>query len=739
MKKIVIAITAASYSGNKGAAAMLQSSIKQLYKKYGDSLEINLMSVYPEEDEVQKPFDFIHIVSCKPEQLLFIAFPLAILFKLLGWIKPFGKLLCRNKILNAYRNTDFVLDEAGISFVDSRGPVMNTYAFVCGAVPMLLGKKVMKYSQAMGPFHNPINKILAKILLPKMALICARGEITLKNLESIGVTENVKLCADGAFSMEDDEIVAGHIEEVCSKDAFYDKKVAGLSISSVVNKKCAKLGIDYCSEMVQFVKYLNRKGYRVLLIANAARINSTKSRNNDLMVGDAIYEALDDKEMVRWYHEEMSAEEIREYISRCEFVVASRFHAMIGSLEKKVPVLLVGWSHKYKEVLDMFQLGAYAIDYSKLNSSYLESEFEKFESQLSEIKANINKNYDAVIESSKTNIKYVTEIIDDYNDNREERQAEDKKKRKKKIQSACKYVFLVLVVIFMYRFFKRNINDIRDANITINWKTFIVSLCIYFVYKTTQASLWHYITVLDNCAIAHGKAVTTYLYSTLGKYIPGKVFTLAARFPAYDEQGVPMRKVTICFLLENLCTLFGAAFLFVISLFFFPNDIIKDYRYLIVVCIIAFFICINPKIINFFLGILEKITHKKDLVIEINYISMIKIVVLFIFNWIIAGIGFYMLVNSFVPISPSKMLYVGGIFGLAVTVGFFAVFAPSGIGVREAVMIFGFTTMTNLMPAGMAGVVAVVSRLWVSVAELILIAAAAIINKIVKKAEKNKK
>ena len=61
MRDITIAITAASYSGNKGAAAMLQSSIKQLHDVYGDRLNINLMSVYPGEDKKQLPFDFINI------------------------------------------------------------------------------------------------------------------------------------------------------------------------------------------------------------------------------------------------------------------------------------------------------------------------------------------------------------------------------------------------------------------------------------------------------------------------------------------------------------------------------------------------------------------------------------------------------------------------------------------------------------------------------------------------------
>lgn len=106
MRDVVIAITAASYSGNKGAAAMLQSSIRQLHERYGERLNINLMSVYPSEDKKQIPWDFIKIVPCKPEQLLFVAFPLAVLYKAFKWCPPIKKLLLKNKILKAYSQTD---------------------------------------------------------------------------------------------------------------------------------------------------------------------------------------------------------------------------------------------------------------------------------------------------------------------------------------------------------------------------------------------------------------------------------------------------------------------------------------------------------------------------------------------------------------------------------------------------------------------------------------------------------
>ena len=417
---INIAITAASYSGNKGAAAMLQSSLSQLYEKYGSRLNVKLMSVYPNADREQVPFDFVEVVPATPEKLVFLAFPLAVLYKGLGWLPVMKTLLGKNKIIAAYRDTDLVIDEAGISFSDNRGFVMNTYAFITMAVPKLIGVPVVKYSQAMGSFESFFNRIYAKIILPRMELICARGDITMENLRSIGVDKKAVICADGAFSMKDSVKAAEKVEEHISEDPFYNGNVVGLSLSSVVDKKCRKLNINYRGIMCGFAKYLIGRGYNVLLIANAARIGSVKARNNDLMVCDDIYSRVSDKEHIRWYHEEMDAEEIREYIGRCRFLVASRFHAMIGALEKKVPVMLIGWSHKYKEVLDMFEIGAYASDYKAMKGmsgqdaiKKLVKDFMKLENDEESIRELIDLHYDEVMESSKRNISEIGNVIEE--------------------------------------------------------------------------------------------------------------------------------------------------------------------------------------------------------------------------------------------------------------------------------------------------------------------------------------
>ncbi len=411
MRDITIAILGA-YSGNKGAAAMLQSSVKQLYALYGPALNINLMSVYPDEDRMQIPYDFIRVAPAKPERVLFIAFPLALLYRLFRWFKPAVWLLSKNKIIRAYLESDIVLDEAGIAFVDSRGFVMNTYAAVMMLLPLLLGLPVVKYSQALGSFSTGWNRFLAKLILPKLALICARGEITRQYLEDIGVTSNVTLCADGAFSMPDDEATAKEVEVMCEADAFYSSNYISLSLSSVVDKRCEKLGIDYRRHMIDFINGLTDNGYGVLLIANAARKGSEQSRNNDLPLCKDIFTIVRDNPKVRFYDEEMSPEKIRELIGKSEAFVGSRFHAMIAALARKKPVLLIGWSHKYKEVLDMFGLGAWSVDYSEMVPKIMMEKFSGLIERRDEIAETIEKNWPSVLDSSHKNIRAFKETLE---------------------------------------------------------------------------------------------------------------------------------------------------------------------------------------------------------------------------------------------------------------------------------------------------------------------------------------
>lgn len=301
------------------------------------------------------------------------------------------------------------------------------------------------------------------------------------------------------------------------------------------------------------------------------------------------------------------------------------------------------------------------------------------------------------------------------------------KVNKDKLLKWLKIAFGVLVVVFLAWYFWKNWDEFSDKIMNVNIGIFIFSMLFYFVYKITLASLWHYITKINDCSIKYEKAVTSYLYSILGKYIPGKVFMLAARLTYYKEEDAPLAKVTVCFFIENVCTLLGAAMLFIVSLFFFPNELLNDYKWLTVLLIVAFFVCIHPKIINFFLRIIGKL-FKKNLEIPMKYSQMLKVVLMFIGNWLIVGFGFFILTKSIYPeVGWNEMLYCAGIWGVSAIMGILAIFAPSGLGVREGIIVAG---LMLIMPESDAMVISVVSRLWQTIPELVLVALAFIYSRI---------
>lgn len=64
---------------------------------------------------------------------------------------------------------------------------------------------------------------------------------------------------------------------------------------------------------------------------------------------------------------DLSAGELRRVISMSQLLVTSRFHAMISGLATCTPTVVVGWSHKYREVLDDFGLAEFAVDSDQLS------------------------------------------------------------------------------------------------------------------------------------------------------------------------------------------------------------------------------------------------------------------------------------------------------------------------------------------------------------------------------------
>lgn len=400
-----VAIIGSALSGNKGAAAMLESSVQHLTRA-DPSTRVVLLSVYPRSDAEQNTFANVRVLDASPIRLGVVINGAALLHRLLPPLR--SRLEAAVPEVGALARADVLLDEGGITFVDGRGKYL-IYNVATLLPALFVGTPVVKIAQALGPFTEPLNRAAARALLPRMAAIVARGAVTRSHLDGLGLT-NVVDGADLAFTLE----VRPEEDAAANERAggfFDDGGVVGFSPSVVLAKSAAARGEDYVSDVVAQIDYVTGElGRKVLLVAHSARGHTDKTHNNDLPLCREIYARLADKDRVLFPDAEVPSQELRALIGRSEAFVASRFHAMVSALATGVPVLVVGWSHKYREVLDMFGLAEWAVPHEELTTDGFRGKVQGLLDQRDEVAAAIASALPAVQARALAQIDLVRDI-----------------------------------------------------------------------------------------------------------------------------------------------------------------------------------------------------------------------------------------------------------------------------------------------------------------------------------------
>ena len=143
-----VVLLGATITGNRGAESMLRAAVQRI-PEFEPGVRFTLLSLYPKDDIAENRDPTIRIVPLAPVQLVFVAFPLALLAGLLARLRLPHKFLLRTPALRAIHDADLVIDLSGISFVDGRGLVL-LYNVLIVLIPVLLKTPVMKYAQALG-------------------------------------------------------------------------------------------------------------------------------------------------------------------------------------------------------------------------------------------------------------------------------------------------------------------------------------------------------------------------------------------------------------------------------------------------------------------------------------------------------------------------------------------------------------------------------------------------------------
>ncbi|MDB5097058.1 MAG: hypothetical protein JWM80_1479 [Cyanobacteria bacterium RYN_339] len=217
--------------------------------------------------------------------------------------------------------------------------------------------------------------------------------------------------------------------------------------------------------------------------------------------------------------------------------------------------------------------------------------------------------------------------------------------------------------------------------------------------------------------LPYRQAFAILFVSNLGKYLPGGVWNLLGRVVLCERAGVPKLATTISLLMETACQVVAALLVGLLMLPVFASHSLAADPRLLAAAVGAIALGMHPRVLNAWLALGQRLTGKELPRLPFSYGFVLVMLAFYTCNWLLLGGAFALLGQalSSVALSVPQIGLLVGAFAVAWNAGVFAFFFPAGLGVREAALLL---LLGPSFPAGWPAALALVARLWFTVAEV---------------------
>jgi hypothetical protein len=251
-----------------------------------------------------------------------------------------------------------------------------------------------------------------------------------------------------------------------------------------------------------------------------------------------------------------------------------------------------------------------------------------------------------------------------------------------------------------------------------HWGLLLLSTGLLLAGYVASALVWSRMVVdLGGPGLAPAVATEVYLLANLGRYLPGKLWQIAGLAVLATRRGVPGAVATAAALLGQALALGGATLVGAGAL---ASGGIPGGWGMLLLAVVAGMIAVVlvPSLHERAVGLWFRLARHDPLRSRPSARTTLTWLGLYTANWIVYAAAFVLLVRSLG--FPAPGLGAASAFAAAYVLGYAALFAPAGIGVREGFMVLFLSPMIGVAEAG---VVSVVARLWMTAVELLPAAA----------------
>lgn len=281
---------------------------------------------------------------------------------------------------------------------------------------------------------------------------------------------------------------------------------------------------------------------------------------------------------------------------------------------------------------------------------------------------------------------------------------------KNRLLSAVKVLWVVIIIATAaYFFYKNRAEVVRLINEISFWRI-LLSLLLLFVGKAMIVLFVQYSIKSQGLKMPFMKTLGLYGVTSMGKYIPGGIWHFVGRFGAYRMNGLSNRQATTALIMDNTWLLSSAVFTGVLTTIVGRFDLISNFLKIPAALWVKIIFALIT--ISLWAGVLHLINLylKKRAAGPLQPVW--KLLVIGFTLWVFMGLSFFIMFPN-MPASQAGIFIAG--YAVSWSVGYVAVFAPGGLGVREVLLGLIFT---QIAPIETIAVYAAMNRIIWLVAEL---------------------
>jgi uncharacterized membrane protein YbhN (UPF0104 family) len=303
---------------------------------------------------------------------------------------------------------------------------------------------------------------------------------------------------------------------------------------------------------------------------------------------------------------------------------------------------------------------------------------------------------------------------------------------KKFAQRLLSWTVIGIVFFFIFRNILKNYDQIRAFDWHFNYFIILLAFFSLFPPMLLLTALWRSILKRMGVNLSFKESFGIYFIGNLGKYVPGKFWQFFMMAYLAKDKGLSAATAFSSALVGQMLSLTAGTIVAFICLGVGAVKYITKFTYLVFLFALIFFLLFlffKPRLIEKCVNsIATKLGRSPSFRLSFRASELLILIFLYALIWLSVGLTFFLINRSFTYVGFDRFFYMVGGFSAAVVIGFLALFAPGGIGVREGILVL-LLSEGKIFPSSVASISAILARLVFTINEIVLFIIAVILIK----------